>query len=276
MTVPEWHLDAEMTQRYAEGAVTPAVASSVEQHLIVCAGCRAGLAPAVDAPRLDRVWAEVIEQVTTPRVGIVERLLRRVGVTEPTARLVATTPSLRTGWLAAITSVLGVALLVAHTGEHGIAVFFVLAPLLPMLGVAVAFAPWSDPTHEMVSASPYDNFRLLLTRAVAVMVSTVALVVVAGLFLPATQWLALGWLLPALALSVLTIAAAPRIQPSSSAAVLTAVWLLVALPALRPGSDPLLATQASVQVVSLLALTAGAIVLLRRQRTLSPTLWRNS
>jgi len=276
VTVPEWHLDVETAQRYADGAVTPAAASSLEQHLIACEGCRALLAPAVDAPRLDRVWAEVIDRVTTPHVGYVERLLRRVGVTESTARLVAVTPSLRAGWLAGIASMLGVALLVAHTGERGIAVFFVLAPLLPMLGVAVAFAPWADPAHEMVSASPYDNFRLLLIRAVAVMVSTLALVVAAGLLLPGAQWLALGWLLPALALSVLTLAAAPRIQPSQSAAVLTAVWLLVALPALRPGSDPMLATHAAVQVVSLLALTAGAVVLLRRQRTLSPVLWRKS
>jgi hypothetical protein len=276
MTVSEWHLDLAMAHRYAEGDVTATFASSVELHLLACAGCRAMLAPAVDAPRLDRIWTEVIDRVTAPRAGVFERLLHRLGVTEATARLIAVTPSLRGGWLTAVASLLGIALLVAQTGERGIALFFVLAPLLPMLGVAVAFAPWADPTHETVSAAPYDDVRLLLARAVAVMTTTVGLVLVAGLLLPGAQWLALAWLLPALAFSVVTLAAAPRVEPTYTAATLTVVWLLVALPGLRPHADPLLATHAAVQLVSLLALTAGVIVLLLRERALRPQHWRSS
>jgi hypothetical protein len=248
----------------------------VEQHLLSCAACRLMLAPEVEESRLDRVWAGVIERVTAPQAGLFERLLRRLGVTEATARLIAVTPSLRAGWLAAVASLLGVALLVARSGERGIGVFFVLAPLLPMLGVAVAFAPWVDPTYETISASPYDNFRLLLVRAVAVVTTTLGLVLVAGLLLPGDPWLALGWLLPALALSVLTLAVEPWLEPTYSAIVLTAVWLLVALPALRPRADPLLASHAVVQFASLLAFMAGVALLLNRHRTLAPHPWRNS
>jgi len=276
MNVAEWHLDAETAQRYANGTVTTALASSVEQHLIACAACREMLTPAIDTARLDQVWTNVIERVTAPRAGSFERLLRRVGVNDATARLIAVTPSLRTGWLSAVTTLLAVSLLVAHTGPHGIAVFFALAPLLPMLGVAVAFAPAVDRMYEMVSAAPYDNFRLLLTRSIAVVTTTVAVVLLAGFLLPDARWLAVSWLLPALALSVVTLAAAPRIRPLHTAAVLSVGWLIVALPALHPHADPLLATRADVQLVSLLALTAGAIVLVHRQRALPAHSWRNS
>src|SRR5206468_2262060 len=96
-------------------------------------------------------------------------------------------------------------------------------------------------------------------RAVAVVTTTLGLVLVAGFLLPDSRWLAVSWLLPALALSVATLAAAPRIQPIYSAAALTVVWLLVALPALRPRADPLLATLATV-----LAPDAGSVRLLGR------------
>jgi hypothetical protein len=276
MSVTGWHLDVETAHRYAEGEVTPALASSVEQHLIACAECRAMLAPAVETDRLDRVWTQVIERVVTPHAGVFERLLCHLGVSEATGRLIAATPSLRAGWLSAVTTLLAVSLLVAHTGQHGIAVFFALAPLLPMLGVAVAFAPSVDRMYDMVSATPYDNFRLLLARAIAVVTTTLGLVLVAGFLLPDSRWLAVSWLLPALALSVATLAAAPRIQPVYSAAALTVVWLLVALPALRPRADPLLATHATVQLASLLALAVGAIVLVHRKRSLPAHFWRSS
>jgi predicted anti-sigma-YlaC factor YlaD len=276
MTVSEWHLDRDSAQRYADGDVTPALASSVEQHLIACPACRAMLAPAVDAARLDRVWSEVVERVVAPRAGVLERLLRQFGVTESTARLIAVTPSLRADWLSAVTGLLVVSLLVAHTGPHGIAFFFALAPLLPMLGVAAAFAPNADPMRDMVLSTPYDNFRLLLARAIAVVTSTLALVLIAGFLLPESRWLAVSWLLPALALCVVTLAAAPRIQPVQSAASLTVLWLILALPALRPRADPLLATHAAVQLVSLLAFAAGAIVLLQRQRSLPARSRRSS
>ena len=274
MTVPAWHLDAETARQYADGALATAFASSVEQHLVACPACRGVVASAVDTQRLDRVWNEVVDRVTAPRIGVVERLFQRLGVGDTTARVIAATPSLRAGWLTAVASLLVVSLLVARSGEHGVAVFFTLAPLLPMLGVAVAFGPWVDPAYDMVSASPYDNFRLLLARAVAVTVATLGLVLLAAILLPGAQWLAVGWLLPALALSVLTLAAAPRIEPTHAAAVLATAWLLVALPALRPRADPLLATQASVQWVSLVALAAGILVLAQKRRTLSAQPWR--
>src|SRR4051794_32443724 len=242
MSISEWHLDAEAARLYASGESTGAFASSVELHLVVCSRCRAMVAPGAEAARLQTVWTKVVEEVMAPQAGPLERLLRRIGVTEPTARLIAVTPSLRAGWLSAIATLLAVSLLIAHVGDQGIAVFFIVAPLLPMVGVAVAFAPPADAMHDMISASPYDNFRLLAVRAVAVVTATVGIVLLAGVLLPDARWLGVGGLLRALALSVLPLAAAPRIPPLYTAAALGAGWLAVTVPALRPQADPLLAT----------------------------------
>ena len=92
-----WHLDPAMARRYAGGGTAPAFAASVEQHLTGCPDCRA-LVPQDDA-RADRIWAEVLDAVEAPRVGLVESVLRRLGVSHATARLIAATPALRGAWI---------------------------------------------------------------------------------------------------------------------------------------------------------------------------------
>jgi hypothetical protein len=263
-----WHLDADLATAYAAGRTTPVLAASVEQHVMACAQCRAALAPAVEAPRLDRVWGEVLEQVQAPPSGLLERLLRRLGLSECTARLIALTPSLRGGWLTGVVVVLALALTAAHSGRHGIAVFLALAPLLPMAGGAVAFGRATDPAYDVVDAAPYDAFRLLAVRAAAVVATTLALAIPAALLLPGSWWVSVGWLLPALALAVATLALAPRVQPVVTAGALTALWLAVALPGLLRRHDPLLAASSTVQLVSLLALAAGVSLLVGRQHAL--------
>jgi hypothetical protein len=264
----EWHLDPRLATRYVDGALTPAAAMSVESHLLVCSGCQQLLSPAIDAARLEAVWSQVRERVEAPPATHLERALRRAGVSDSTSRLLAITPSLRGGWFTGVLGVLVLSLLASRSGPHGVAVFLALAPLLPMIGVAFAFGPVADPSHDMVAAAPYDAFRLLAVRAVAVVVATLVLAVPAGLLLPGEPWLAVGWLLPALALAVVILAAAPRVQPVHTAAALALGWLFVALPALRRGTDPLLVTHAGIQLVSLLVLAVGAVVLVMRQQSL--------
>ena len=122
MTI-DWHLDTELAQRYADGEVGTVLAASVEQHIVACARCQALLVPAVDSVRIDRVWAEVLERVEAPRISLFERSLRRLGVSDDTARLIALTPSLRGGWLSGVALVLTLALFVSRSGPHGIAFF---------------------------------------------------------------------------------------------------------------------------------------------------------
>ena len=100
-----WHLDPDLAGRYAHGKVGDVLAASVEQHLLACGSCRA-LVPA-DPGRLDTVWGEVLDTVQAPRQGLLERTMRRLGLSAPTARLLAATPSLRGAWLTGVAVVGG-------------------------------------------------------------------------------------------------------------------------------------------------------------------------
>jgi len=105
----DWHIDEKHLALYAQGQGRLSFGASVEAHLLSCARCRALVTPAVELDRLERLWAEVVERIDPPRPGVVERLLRLVGIREDTARLLAATPSLRAPWLLAMAAALAFA-----------------------------------------------------------------------------------------------------------------------------------------------------------------------
>lgn len=218
-----WHLEQELAERYADGRVSPVLAASVEQHLLACADCR-GRVPA-DEQRLDAVWAEVLETVEAPRVGLLERTLRSLGVSDATSRLVAATPSLRGAWLTGVLGLLLVAFLAAHASRHGTMVFVALAPVLPVVGVALAFGPQSDPTLEVAAASPYSLVRLLAARTTFVVGTTLLPAAALSFFVPGDDLWAIGWLLPSLAMCSVVLATAQRIEPHVSGLALSATWI---------------------------------------------------
>lgn len=276
MSTTPWHLDPELAERYADGALGSVLIASVEQHLLACADCRALLAPHVDTPRLDAVWADVLERVEQPPQTLLERALCHGGVGEPTARLVAATPSLRGAWVAAMTVLLGLALVAAYVDPHGVAVYLALTPLLPMVGVALAYGPAADPAFEIAAATPYSQLRLLALRTAFVLTTTLVPAAVAGLLLPGSPLLAVAWLVPGLALTVGTVALSTRVAPHVAAVGLAALWLVVSLRALSPERDPLLALSSPVLAVSAVVLAAAAAVLVVRRRDLPELLRRVS
>ena len=276
MTTTPWHLDGELAGRYAVGTVGPVLAASVEQHLVACVPCRSLLAPHVDTPRLDLVWAEVLEEVEAPRPTLLERLLGSIGMSDATARLVAATPSLRGAWVTGMSVVLALSLLAAYVADNGVAVFLALAPVLPALGVAAAYGPAADPAHEIVAATPYSAVRLLALRTAFVVATTLVPAAVAGLLLPGPAHLALAWLLPGLALTVGTVAVSTWIAPHQAAAALTVAWLAVSLRALAPRHDPLLVTTTPVVLGCTVALAAAAAVLLVQRRDIADVIRRTA
>jgi hypothetical protein len=275
MSTP-WHLDQQLAERYADGALGDVLVASVEQHLLGCAACRTLLTPHVETPRLDAVWAEVLEEVERPRPTLLERCLHGLGVGDATARLVATTPALRGAWLAGSLLVLLLALLSAYVDPHGVAVYLAVTPLLPMVGVALVYGPRADPAHEIVAATPYSSLRLLALRTAFVVAGTIVPATVAGLLLPVSTYVAGAWLLPALALTVGTVALSTRVSPHLAAAGLGGAWLLVALRGLAPRQDPLLALHTPVMLLCLVGLAAGAAVLAHRRRDLAELVRRTS
>lgn len=275
METNRWHLDEELARRYAEHRVPGILATSVEQHLTSCSACRALLRPAVPTARLAAVWAEVLEQVETPPVGRLERLLHRIGLDEPTARLVAVTPLLRTSWLAGTALVLVLVLLAAETATPTVALFLVLAPILPVAGVALTFGPAADPAHEIVAGTPYSPVRLLAVRTLVVVSSTFLPAGVAAALLPVDVRLALAWLLPALALTVGTVALSTRLVPHVAASALGVGWVTVVLYGVAR-HDPFLAATPVVQLTCLVGLAFAGTVLLFRSQDLAEILRRTA
>lgn len=264
-----WHLSEEVLARYAGGDVAPATAMSAEAHLLACAACRAALAPAVDAPRLDRIWDTVVQEVGAPRPTALERWLLRLGVPDHTARLLAATQSMTLSWWTGVAGALALAVLAAQAGDRGVTVFLALAPVLPVAGIALAYGRHSDPTHELATAAPYSSFRLLLLRSAAVLSVTVVLAAAAALLLPGAPWLAAAWLLPALALTMTTLALASWFDIAWSAFGLGVLWLSVALSGHVLGHDPLLAFRAVAQLICLFVVAAGGVVLAARRHAFS-------
>lgn len=224
-----WHLDQEMAQRYASGAAGLAFAASAEAHLAACATCRGLLVPLVDRSRLGAIWAEVGERVDAPRQGLVERSLRMVGVRAEPARLLAATPSLSNSWLTAVVATLVFALIATGAGVRGSLLFLTLAPMLPVAGVAVAYGRRVDPVYEIALAAPYSGFRLLLLRSVAVVVTTIVPAGLAALLLPVPGLTASAWLLPAFALTSLTLALSARFDLLHAATAVAAGWVVAVI-----------------------------------------------
>jgi hypothetical protein len=267
-----WHLDRDLADRYTDGRVGGALAASVEQHLVACADCRGLIRPTdLDGSRLDAVWTEVLEQVEAPRVGLLERLLRAVGTSGSTARLVAATPTLRSAWVVGVCVVLLLALAASHASTRGTAVFVALAPVLPLAGVALAFNPRTDPFLELAAASPYSLVRLLLARTAFVVGSTLLPAVLLTPLLPGDRWLTVAWLLPALAMSTVVLALARVIEPFLAALVLAGGWLALSTWRMSLGTSLLVEHTFLVQLASAVAFAAAAAHLVTQRHDLVPS-----
>ncbi|WP_225824676.1 zf-HC2 domain-containing protein [Streptomyces naphthomycinicus] len=261
-----WHVAEDDLRAYLRGELAPPLLWSADTHLAACAECRAALAAAGDPRALDAAWERLDAELDAPRPRLFERLLVRLGVADHTARLLAATPVLRRSWLTAVTLVLLMSVLAARAG-HSTTLFLAVTPLLPLAGVALSYGPAVDPTYEMAVVSPLHGFRLLMIRTVAVLAAGLALSGLAGLALPGFGLGALGWLLPALALTGTGLALTPRLGPVGAPCAVAGGWvaLLLAAAARAGGGHPLAPFTAAGQGVAagVAALAAGLLFLAR-------------
>ena len=218
-----WHVDPAALARYAAGGADPVGATSIEAHLVSCAACRDGLAAYADTARLDRTWASVLDTIDAPRPTVAERALRGLGVRDDRARLLAATPSLRTSWLLSVVLVTVFAVASGNAADDG-TFFLLVAPLLPVAGVAAAYGPGVDAAYEIGVAAPFGGLRLLLLRSLAVLSFSVVACVIGAAFVPGVA--GVEWLLPGLGLSAATLAAETRTTPVNAAVAVSAIWLL--------------------------------------------------
>lgn len=219
----EWHLDLTLADRYAAGALTGPVAASVEAHVARCGQCQAALATCVPRQRLDAVWAGVADRVDAPRERLVERLLVRLGLSQGDARLVACAPALRLAWVLSVCAALFFTVAASAVRPQGVELFLMIAPILPVAGVGLAYGPWTDPMYETSVTAPYSGVRLLLLRAGMVLLVTMGLTAAAGALVPG-RGLAFIWLLPSAALVGVTLALTAWIPPLAAALVTSSGW----------------------------------------------------
>jgi hypothetical protein len=199
-----------------------ALAASVEAHLVGCAACRAVVADATDPAWLAPAWKGIRDTIERPRPGI----LRRLGVSERDAVLLRASQVLRGPWTFATAAILIFAVVASWPGNvFGQAAYLLVAPLVPVLGVAGAFAA-TDPINEITNPTPYSKTRLTLLRAVVVVVTTVPLVVLLGALLP-IGWLAVAWLGPALGLTLSALVALTWWSPAVTTTGLSILWAAV-------------------------------------------------
>jgi hypothetical protein len=264
MSTSTWHAPAELLATYSAGGLDAVLSASLERHLDVCSECRARMRGHADVSLLDAGWSQVRSRLDEPATVGPLRMARRLGLPDSTAVLLSAAASLRTAWLTGSLVALGFALVATLLGDGGtIWPFLLVAPLVPVLGVAAAYGGPEDPFEALAVTTPYGRGRLVLVRTAAVVVSTLPPAALLGLFVQGPPWVAAAWLGPALAMVPIQLALSAYVGPWPAAAMLTLLWTGIVLMSIRrlPATWPLETTQ---QLAYLVLATAAVVVLLVR------------
>ena len=262
-TPSAWHLDEATLRAYADGHPLSVVGPSVEAHLVECPDCRVRLGDVMSHDPVDRAWVAIRAHVEAPRRSVAERLVGWFGVSAESARLLTAVPAFHGAWLLGVLTVtLFAGIAAVFAGEYGLSLFLIVAPLAPVAGVAASFGGDADPSHELVTVTPYSATRMLLLRTGGVLATSVPVLVLVGLAVPGPAWLGVAWLTPAAAGVMLTLLLAPVFGSTPTATTLGACWSAGVVIAARV-SDPVTVLEPAMQLaMATLALVAlGALVL---------------
>lgn len=219
----------------------------------------------------------IMGEIDAPPRNRFERVLIALRVPEPTARLIAATPTLRWSWFAAV----GVVLLFAASagaqqwrpGDQ-LAIFLAIAPIVPVIGVALAYGPHADRSHEVTVAAPLSGVRLVLLRSVTVVVAAAAVCLLTVSAAPTHGWIRLAWLLPALATTSTALALATRIGVRTAAIGVTVGWFTVVITIAQVLNDAVAPFRVVGQLGALAVLLAACVVLAGSHRRLDR--WRDA
>lgn len=222
---------------------------------------------ATDPARIDRNWRAITIELDSPQPSRVERLLRLFGMRSDLSRLVVATPALRRSWFIALglSILIGLAATDAAQPRDDLFVFLLIAPLVPTLGVAMAYGSSADPAHEVALATPMSGLRLILTRAAAVIGCSSLFLAVAALLTPTVPAIAFAWLLPSFGLCSAAIGAMTFVAPRRAATTVGGLWTISTLVARAASSDPLAAFTAGGQFAMALLTIVGLMVAYQRR-----------
>ncbi|MET8124492.1 hypothetical protein ABZV67_05560 [Streptomyces sp. NPDC005065] len=255
-----WHVGARLARRYASGTAAETEAWSLEKHVEACEGCAARVSAAVRgqgaaAAVVDEVRAAVVaaagqtDRAEAARESVAARGSTRVPASPPPSAprhyrapllapaLRAAGPALRGPWLASVLLMAAAAVALAYGARSGTGavaglparqLLLLIAPVLPLAGVGVAYGRHADPVYELAASTPSGGLRLLLIRTAAVLGLSVPLLTAAGAVLPASAGApgAVAWLLPAVAMTLAALALGSYTGCRTGASSVTAAWAL--------------------------------------------------
>ena len=224
-----WHASPQLLARFANEPelIDNATAASIEAHVLSCKACREAVADAVEPGTVAMSWDAIVDRIDRPRASIPERVLAWF-LPGDVARVVAATPALRLSWLAAAAAVIAGAVAASRSVDD-LTPFLALAPLVPLAGVAFSFGPAPDPAGEAGLATPMHGAGLVLRRTIAVLVTSVGVLLAGSAALPGLEWRTIGWLLPAIALSAAALALSTWFAPLTATIGCAVAWELVIL-----------------------------------------------
>ncbi|MEU9455856.1 zf-HC2 domain-containing protein [Streptomyces sp. NPDC048277] len=258
------HASMRIIDGYARGGTDLAVDEvwALEAHLEACRVCRdrlsdavAAQAPAV-AALVGTVWSDL-----EPQLGATAPVPRRRH--RPT-RLSSWLTPVMAPWLAMVVSVTLLALLLdlVDTGSGGVSLVLLLAPVLPVLGVAASWSRGLDPAYELTASVPRAGLYLVLRRTASVLAVVVPVLLVAGWMTGVT---AAQWLLPCLAFTSTTLALGGVVGVTRAAVSLVAVWAAVIVaPTVATSRTTVALHSGGLPVWGLILALGTAVVIARR------------
>ncbi len=262
-----WHVGLDLMRAYASDALGHPAAASVEVHVTSCAQCRALAREVVAAEQssetLTQAWSAIRLATTTLPQPRLARLLRRLGVPDSDVVLIGGFTGLPVTWAVSV----GAAIVCAVVGvgiqaERQVFYYLAVAPLIPVLAVAVAFDAL-DPLRAVSVPTPASKLRLALLRAAAACSAAVPVMLASGLIIPGLIEVALRWLMPSVALTLAALLLITRFTAWVSALAVTSVWLVAVSSVAYSGGIAAL-TSSAAQACFALAAVATAIALFVR------------
>lgn len=254
-----FHVEPETVARYRANLADRTTSASVEAHLFACAGCRQLLI--ADAGLVERTWTGIRDRIEPGEPGLLEQFLLALRVPDHYARLIAVTPNLRVSFFAAVVLALVFAAVANLTDTPATAhqMLVLAAPIIPVLGVALAYGRIVDPAFEMALPTPVSALALLLLRSSAVLAFSVGVCLLVWPFVPAFGSIVVAaWLLPSLMLTLATIAVSSRIDTVYAASGVAMVWVVTMLVLI--GAEVRTTGATAMAIYSILAVLAGLIV----------------
>ncbi|MFE6488682.1 zf-HC2 domain-containing protein [Streptomyces sp. NPDC057757] len=258
------HASKRIIDGYARGDTDIAADEvwALEAHLEVCRVCRDRLSAAVEvgvpavAALVDTVWSGL-----EPQLALVARM---PGGRRRPARLSRWMTPTMVPWLAMVVGVTLLAPLLdlAGTGTGNVSLVLLLAPVLPVLGVAASWSRGLDPAYELTASAPRAGLHLVLRRTASVLGVVVPALLVGGW---ASGVMVAQWLLPCLAFTSATLALGGVLGVTRAAVVLALVWAAVVVAPTLATSRTALALQSDALPLWGLVLALGIGVVTARR-----------